>query len=94
MVATVRVKVNYTGVGEVLKGAEVTEMVNEAAAQVAANVPTEVEGETVETDVTSYVTDRAAAQVLLMHPTAAAFQAKYGTLTRAAGAAGLEVSGG
>jgi len=93
MVAKVTIKVNYAGVGEVLKGSEVQNMVAEVAAEVAGNVPATIDGETVTTAVYTYETDRAAAAVVVEHPIAAAFQAKYGTLTQAAGSAGLEVSG-
>lgn len=89
-----RVKVNYVGVGQVLKGEACARMVADAAEAVAANVPTEIDGEMVTTSVYAYTTDRASASVVMEHAIAAAFQAKYGTLTQAAGAAGFEVSSG
>ena len=44
-------------------------------------------------DAAAQTTDRARAVVALKHPAGMAVQAKYGTLTRAAAAAGLEVNG-
>lgn len=41
----------------------------------------------------SYKTDRAAAAVVIKHPAGLPIEAKHGTLTRAAGTAGLEVRG-
>ena len=92
--ARVKITVNYAGVGAVLKGSEVREMVDDVALELSGNFPAVIDGEPVEIDVTSYTTDRAAAAVVVMHPFAAGFQAKYGTFTQAAGAAGLEVSSG
>ena len=94
MVAKVTIKVDYAGVGDILKGDEVQDMVTEAAMDVAANIPDTIDGETVTSEVYPYTTDRSAAAVVMEHPFAAGFQAKYGTLTQAAGAAGFEVSSG
>lgn len=95
MVAVMRfLRVDYAGVGTVLKGPDVSVLVRETATAVAEFVPDTVDGEYLETVVEEYATDRASAQVLVKHPYAAAMQAKYGILTRAAGAAGLEVRDG
>lgn len=89
------------GIKAILRSAAIKEMVLEAAEKIAHGVeeqgiqvgafrggqgriplPVEVRDET---------TDRATAAVVLAHPAGIAAQAKYGALTRAASAAGLEV---
>jgi len=88
------VKVNYSGVGEILKGPECAALAHDAAVRVQSALPTTVDGETVLSEVTDYTTDRAASAVNVLHYQALAWQAKYGIITSAAGSAGLEVSGG
>lgn len=83
-------RISRTGIEEVLKSQPVRELVDMKAAEVAANVRALVPAGT-EVKVESYTTDRAAAAVLIKDVRAMAWQAKRGTLTRAAAAAGLEV---
>lgn len=94
------IKLDKSGLGEILKSARMRALVKDAADQIAEKVneqgievgafkgggqiPLPVR---VETD----TTDRAAASVLLAHPAGVAVQAKHGALTRAASALGLEV---
>lgn len=72
-------------------------MVDGAADKVAANVSAEAHDGPVSVDVGSYRASvggrapRAAAYVTVTHPAAIALEAKYGTLVRAASAAGLPV---
>ncbi len=86
---------NHAGIADVLKSGDVAAQVNALAEQVAANVLAEgqlvAHGDEMPVTVTPYTTDRAAASVTITHPAGLAVQAKHGTLTRAAAAAGLEV---
>ncbi|MFI0914308.1 hypothetical protein [Streptomyces abikoensis] len=83
-------RLESAGVRELLQGAEVRALVDRVAAEVAAKARTAV-GDQVPVEVRSYTTDRGAASVTLAHARGMALQAKEGVLTRAAGAAGLEV---
>jgi hypothetical protein len=74
------VRLNRRAVGNLLKSDAVARVVNEAAARIAAEA-----GENAEVE--QYTTDREAAAVLVP----AEEQARDGTLTRAAAAAGYEV---
>lgn len=73
-------KLNYKGVGEILKSPQVAMVMNEVAARVAAQSGDDAE-------VKSYTTDRQAASVSVP----ADQQARDGLLTRAAAACGLQV---
>lgn len=84
-----KVKLDYAGIGELLKSYPIRQMVMGAARQIAARVEAE---HGVPTEVHAYTTDRAAASVVIAHPSGAAIQAKHGALTRAAAAEGLEVT--
>lgn len=91
------VRVYYPGVSEVLRSSEVAALVQDAAEEVAAHA--QAQGHLASDGplpivVSTYETDRAAATVDIRHPAGLGMQAKYGVLTQAAGAAGLEVSGG
>ncbi|MGZ0151877.1 hypothetical protein ACXJJ3_32795 [Kribbella sp. WER1] len=66
-------------------GAEITRLAQAVAAN--ADVPSYAE-----VVVDEYTTDREAASVTIRHPAGVAIQAKYGSLTRAASAVGLEVN--
>lgn len=79
-------KLDTAGVGEVLKSGEMAAVITGLAQSVAANV---ARGDVV---VDSYVTDRAAASVTIREPQAMLWQARDGILTKAASAAGLEVT--
>jgi hypothetical protein len=82
---------DFDAIGEILK-VTCAPAINELAGKVAANAAGDSnlpDGATV--TVKQFTTDRAVAVVRLNHPASAALQAKYGILTRAAAAAGLEV---
>lgn len=81
------VQLDYDAVGELLKSQEMRNAVMEVAVKVAAAV--DADGAPVATR--SYVTDRAAAAVTIMHPKGMLMQARDGVLTRAASSVGLEV---
>lgn len=97
------VKLNSAGVASFLKSAEVRRATHEAAEAVAANVRAQDikvgdrDGGKHEIDLPVKVyegtTDRAAARVVLAHPSGLAVQAKHGALTKAAAQAGLDVKG-
>lgn len=85
-----RFELDTAGVREILRGPEVRELIDGLADEVAGNVRALVpSGTTVE--VRGYTTDRGAATVVVADVQAMAWQARDGILTRAAGAAGLEV---
>lgn len=95
--ANPRIRVHYPGVGEMLKSAPVADAVTALARQVAGTIQAEghvMSDGPLPVEVSAYTTDRAAAAVVVPHPAALGLQAKYGLLTRAAAAAGLEVRGG
>lgn len=89
------IKLDHDGIGEVLKSSGVRGAIDGIAADVAANVKAadtvRRNGVASSVEVASYTTDRAAAAVTIAHPAGVGMQAKHGTLTQAAGAAGLEV---
>ncbi len=78
--ATVRIRLNHSNIGKLLKSPEFAGLVNAVADKVA-------EAAGPEADVDHYTTDRGAASVAVP----AEDQALYGTLTRAAESVGLEV---
>ncbi len=70
---------------------EIVSLVREVANEVAANVRASLRDPfagTVEVD--EYTTDRSAASVTIVHPAGEALEAKYGTLAKAALAAGVD----
>lgn len=83
-----RFRLNPAGMAAILASQEFARLVNEAANTVAANVHTPKPADVV---VEHYTTDRQAAAVVVKHPKARGWQAKHGTLTKAASAAGLSV---
>lgn len=99
-----RVRLDHGGMREMLQSAPVADEVRDRADGVASSV--RAQGRTVDdqdvagravtvplpVEVHSYRTDRAAAAVTLNHPAGLGMQAKHGVLTRAAGAAGLDVN--
>ena len=90
-----RLRLDHAGIEEMLKSAEVAGVIDDAAAAVASGVSeTARDGQAVPVEVDSYTTDRAAAGVTMAHPAGLGIEAKRGTLSRAAAAAGLEVSAG
>lgn len=92
---------NWPGLQAALRTSEARRAVDDLAEQIAASVrasATRVEGIPGDIEmpvrVDSYETDRARATVWLAHPSGLADQAKNGSLTKAASAAGLEVHSG
>lgn len=89
MATRVRIKLDYKGIGEVLKSNEMADMVSDAAekiqsaAQQRTNVPVVKN---------SYTTDRAAVAVTLASDSGLTLQARDGVLTKAAGTVGAEVT--
>lgn len=86
--AQVTVTLDHRGLAAVLKSAEMRDLVDPVAHRLAAKVAATSGMEVV---VDSYVTDRAAAAVVVLDRGAASAQAKHGILTRAATSEGLEV---
>lgn len=80
---------NASGIGDYLKHSPELAASLAKAAQKVATETRRTSGRPVETH--ARVTDRAVVDVVLAHPAGGAEQAKNGTLTRAAMAAGLEV---
>lgn len=83
-------KRDSAGIASILKGGEFASMVRDAAERIAANARGQTGADVV---VDSYTTDRAAASVTIRDPRGVLLQVRDGVLTRAAAAAGLEVSG-
>lgn len=83
-------RLDTAGVREILKGPEVRRVVDDLAGEIAAHVRASVPDGTPVT-VRGYTTDRGAATVTVQDVRAMAWQARDGILTRAAGAAGVEV---
>ncbi len=86
--AKVTLKLDKRGIAQMLKSPAVAAVVHAAAEDVAARV--DAHGRPVE--VRDYTTDRAASSVSIAHPAGLGMQAKYGTVTAAAAAAGLETT--
>lgn len=89
-------RLDHVGIGAILRSGEMAAVVNKAARDVVSSA--EGQGRMTHDgplpiDLQEYTTDRAAALVALAHPSGMAMEAKYGVLTKAAAAAGLEVSG-
>lgn len=83
------VELDHDGIAEMLKSAEWAALMKDTANEVAGNVRSETDAEV---KVDAYTTDRAAASVTILDPRGAELQARDGILTRAAAAAGLEVT--
>lgn len=83
-------RLDHAGVREILRGPEVRQLIDGLAGDVAANVRALVPAGT-RVEVRGYTTDRGAATVVVADARAMGWQARDGILTRAAGAAGLEV---
>lgn len=83
-------RLDTAGVREVLKGPELRRAVDDVADTIATHVRPNVPSGTV-VSVRGYTTDRGAASVTIEDVRGMAWQARDGILTRAAGAAGLEV---
>ena len=85
-----RFELDSAGVREILRGQEVRQLIDGLVDEVAGNVRALVPPGT-QIEVRGYTTDRGAATVVVADAQAMAWQARDGILTRAAGAAGLEV---
>lgn len=83
-------RLDAAGVREVLKSDEVRDLVDGYADDIATRILAQVPAG-VSVEVAAYTTDRGAASVTVTDVRAMAWQARDGLLTRAAGAAGLEV---
>jgi hypothetical protein len=83
-------RLDTAGVRDILKGPDVRRVVDGLANEIAVHVRAAVPSGTPVT-VRGYTTDRGAASVTVQDVRAMAWQARDGILTRAAGAAGLEV---
>lgn len=83
-----QVRLDHAGIAEILKSSAMRDLVRDAAEQIAGDVHVDANDGVV---VDEYTTDRAAASVTIRDPRAALWQARDGTLTRAAAAVGLEV---
>lgn len=94
--AAFSLRLDHGGMAEMLTSAPVAAVIQGYAETTAGHARSNpaVTRHGVPVEVRSYVTDRAACAVTLAHPVGMALQAKYGVLTQAAGAAGLEVGGG
>lgn len=83
---------DYEALGQILK-VTCAPAINAIATQVAANAAGDGNlPDNATVTVKQFTTDRAIAVVRLNHPTGLALQAKHGLLTKAAAAAGLEVT--
>jgi len=87
------VRLNKLGMRQMLTSGEVAQTISEIAEAVgnAARSNPGVAKHEAEIKVETYTTDRAAAAVLIKHPIGMGIQAKYGALTQAAAARGLQV---
>lgn len=88
--ADVEFELDTAGVREFLRGPELRALVNQVAGQVYAHVRASVPND-VPVELRTYTTDRGAATVAIPDPRGMLLQARDGVLTRAAGAAGLEI---
>ncbi|MGE9696667.1 hypothetical protein ACQKFA_23290 [Streptomyces sp. CH6] len=86
----VDLRLDSAGIREVLQGPEVRLLVDGVAASIAARARASL-SPGVEVLVRGYTTDRGAASVTVADVRGMAWQARDGTLTRAAGAEGLEI---
>lgn len=94
MAGFARVRLNHDGVRAILNSTEVREVIDSASESVGSRTRESYAGINSEAEVVveSYTTDRAAGRVLVKHPVAMGYEAKYGALTSAALAEGLEVN--
>lgn len=84
-------RLDTAGIREFLKSPELRGAVDNLAGQIADTVRTMLPPD-VTVSVRAYTTDRGAASITVQDVRAMAWQARDGILTRAAGAAGLEVT--
>lgn len=88
-----KIKLDSAGMLAVLQSSEVRAEINAAAEDIGNFVRgnASVQARAADVVVDHYTTDRAAASVTIKHPGGRGIEAKYGPLTRGAGAVGLEV---
>lgn len=87
-----KIRLDSPGIAAMLRSREVASAVHAQAEAVAAHVDPQLSsGEHMDVQVNDHTTDRAVSYVVLAHPAGLRDQAKHGTLTKAASAAGLEV---
>lgn len=92
MAQRVKFKLDRAGVAEILKSNEARALCREAAEKIAEDARSGLRPDIADTvAVSEYTSDRAGCSVTICHPSGLGMQAKYGTLTRAAAAVGLEV---
>lgn len=98
---SVPIRFDPASLGAVLKGSQMQDAVRHVAEAIAANVDAQGlvaqsgvgnVGPEIKGTVRVSVSDRARATVTIAHPAGIAMQAKHGVLTRAANAAGFEVT--
>lgn len=87
------VRLDRVGMAQMLKSQPVRAEISNIAQAVGSTARSDepVVRHAAEVKVEDYTTDRAASAVLIKHPIGMGIQAKYGTLTRAASAQGLQV---
>ncbi|MGI5493822.1 hypothetical protein [Microtetraspora malaysiensis] len=90
MSGLVKLELDHNGIRALLSMAEMHTVIEGLAEQIASTVRASVPAGA-EVVVESYITDRGAAAVVVKDRAAMGWQARDGVLTRAAGAAGLEV---
>lgn len=91
--AKAKIRLDRGGMKAMLSSGQVAKVVHSAARSVADNYDRELSsGELMDVRVEDGKTDRARSVVVVAHPAALRDQAKYGSLTKAASAAGLEVN--
>lgn len=88
--AAVEFRLNRAGVREILRGGGSRRLVDGVAKQVAGHVRAHLPSPA-PVEVTSYITDRAAASVTVLDVRSMAWQANHGIMTRAAASVGAEV---
>lgn len=89
--ALIEFRLDTAGIAEVLKSGPFRDLMNAKAIEVAANVRSQLP-ENAPVEFRPYTTDRQAAAVVVRHPRAAQWQDQDHILSRAARAAGLEVT--
>lgn len=85
-------RLNYPGVGSVMRSRAMAGIVTAAANKVAAALVNDPSGGVQQVFVDNYVTDRAASAVTIVDPRALDNEIMFGTLATAARSAGLEVN--
>jgi hypothetical protein len=89
-----KLKLDSKGIGDLLKSREVASAVMGAAKAVSSGIDEVAhDGKAVPVELRAYTSNRAVVAVTLLHAAGLGLEAKRGTLTRAASAAGLEVTG-